>query len=74
MQMSVSNEKDVYNSDLWSYRTDAYFGNKGVNKKIAMSVMYMDSKHSMYFEKPILKFLSKKIAEYSNLVQKNFGY
>ena len=66
-QMSVSNEKNTYNSDLWSYRTDAYFGNQGIGKKVAMSVMYMDSDHSNYFNKPVLKFLMKT-------VQKNMMY
>lgn len=66
-QMSVPNEKNTYNSDLWSYRTDAYFGNQGIGKKVAMSVMYMDSDHSNYFNKPVLKFLMKT-------VQKNMMY
>ena len=65
VQMDVANKDDVYNADLWSYRTDAYFGAEGVNKKIPMSVMYMTSEHGQYFDKPILRFLAKKITEYS---------
>lgn len=32
-QMSVLKAENTYNSDLWSYRTDAYFGEEGINKK-----------------------------------------
>lgn len=65
IQMNVVNEEEQYNSDLWTYRTDAYFGEKGINKKIVMSVMYMDSEHSLYFDKPLLKSLIKKIRKIS---------
>lgn len=54
-----------YNADIWQYRTDAYFGDIGIGKKITMSVMYMDyrtmdtahEKHEdeLYSEKPTIR-------------------
>ena len=41
-QMNVENGEINYNANLWAYRTDAYFGSVGVNKKINMAAMYMD--------------------------------
>jgi len=41
-QMKVANGETNYNANLWAYRTDAYFGSVGVNKKINMATMYMD--------------------------------
>lgn len=61
-QMYVSNGEDNFNGDLWSYRTDAYFGNEGINKKTVMSLMYMDSEHSFYFDKPLLKSIKRYIS------------
>lgn len=64
-KMNVMIGEKEYLSSLWSYRTDAYFGNNGVNKRISMSVMYMDelsmnTNHNsfdknLYPDKPKLK-------------------
>ena len=53
-----------YDASIWQYRGDAYFGDKGIAKKITMSAMYMDwlnvdTDHgnfddSLYPEKPEL--------------------
>lgn len=39
---ATSNGVD-YTADIWQYRGDAYFGDKGIAKRITMSAMYMDS-------------------------------
>lgn len=44
-QMSALKGENRFYADLWSYRTDAYFGDTGVAKKTIMSVMYMDSQN-----------------------------
>lgn len=64
-KMFAMSGNDKYNADIWQYRTDAYFGDAGIGKKITMAVMYMDylkvdtahGKHddALYPEKPVLK-------------------
>ena len=61
-QMYVSNGEEIFYGDLWSYRTDAYFGDEGINKKTVMSLIYMDSEHSFYFDKPLLKSIKRYIS------------
>lgn len=41
-RMSAVNGDTTYEADIWQYRTDAYFGDTGIAKKIIMSALYMD--------------------------------
>lgn len=61
-QMYVLNGETEFYGDLWSYRTDAYFGEVGINKKISMTVMYNDYEKSLCIGKPILKALKDMIS------------
>ncbi len=42
-RMLATSGIEEYSADLWQYRSDAYFGEAGIARRVIMSAMYMDA-------------------------------